>query len=86
MEKDNGAFFKWLGEHSEELKNRKHQSHLIALRYAVKRCCEIKGRIVASDEREDGERALLNLGHTIGHAIEHVLGFGEAGDFHGMRN
>jgi len=39
--------------------------------------CRIKARIVARDEREEGERALLNLGHTFGHAIENGLGYGE---------
>jgi 3-dehydroquinate synthase len=45
----------------------------------VRRCCEIKARIVESDERElakEGGRALLNLGHTFGHAIENVAGYG----------
>jgi len=48
-----------------------------ALAQAVRRSCEIKARIVASDEREQGPRALLNLGHTFGHAIENALGYGE---------
>ncbi|HEX7374654.1 MAG TPA: 3-dehydroquinate synthase [Steroidobacteraceae bacterium] len=48
-----------------------------ALAHAVQRSCEIKARIVASDEREQGARALLNLGHTFGHAIENALGYGE---------
>ncbi|MCR5084256.1 MAG: 3-dehydroquinate synthase [Succinivibrionaceae bacterium] len=43
---------------------------------AVRRCCEIKARVVAEDERERGMRALLNLGHTFGHAVEAFLGFG----------
>lgn len=43
----------------------------------VKRSCEIKAEIVAQDERESGVRALLNLGHTFGHAIENGLGYGE---------
>jgi len=42
---------------------------------AIRRCCEIKAAIVARDEREHGERALLNLGHTFGHAIETVTGY-----------
>jgi 3-dehydroquinate synthase len=41
-----------------------------ALAHAIRRSCEIKARIVAGDEREQGERALLNLGHTFGHALE----------------
>jgi len=47
-----------------------------ALAHAVRRCCAIKAGIVARDERETGERALLNLGHTFGHAIETVTGYG----------
>ncbi len=48
-----------------------------ALAQAVRRSCEIKARIVAADEREHGQRALLNLGHTFGHAIETAEGYGE---------
>jgi 3-dehydroquinate synthase len=48
-----------------------------ALAYAIRRSCEIKAAIVAEDEREHGRRALLNLGHTFGHAIENALGYGE---------
>jgi 3-dehydroquinate synthase len=48
-----------------------------ALAHAVRRSCEIKARIVAADEREHGQRALLNLGHTFGHAIENAAGYGE---------
>ena len=47
-----------------------------ALTHAVKRSCELKSRVVAADERETGERALLNLGHTFGHAIETGAGYG----------
>ncbi len=47
-----------------------------ALAHAVKRSCEIKARVVALDERESGLRAILNFGHTFGHAIEAGLGFG----------
>lgn len=47
-----------------------------ALRVAVHRSCECKATIVAADERESGERALLNLGHTFGHAIENGMGYG----------
>ena len=47
-----------------------------ALTHAITRCCEIKAAIVAEDEREHGRRALLNFGHTFGHAIEAGLGFG----------
>ena len=43
-----------------------------ALTYAIRRSCEIKAAIVAEDEREQGRRALLNLGHTFGHALEAI--------------
>lgn len=48
-----------------------------ALQYAVRRSCEIKARVVGNDEREAGLRAILNFGHTFGHAIETGLGHGE---------
>ena len=42
----------------------------------IRRCCELKAEVVAADERETGLRALLNLGHTFGHAIEAEMGYG----------
>lgn len=48
-----------------------------ALAYAIRRSCEIKAAVVAEDERESGRRAILNFGHTFGHAIENSLGYGE---------
>ena len=54
------------------LKHRNKQ----ALAYAIERSCSIKAEIVAADERESGQRALLNLGHTFGHAIETGTGYG----------
>ena len=48
-----------------------------ALSYAITRSCELKAQVVAADERETGQRALLNFGHTFGHAIENTLGYGE---------
>lgn len=42
----------------------------------IRRCCELKAEVVAADEREMGQRALLNLGHTFGHAIEAHMGYG----------
>ena len=48
-----------------------------ALSYAVGRSCEIKARVVSSDEREQGLRACLNFGHTFGHAIESGMGYGQ---------
>ena len=65
-------FFAWLEEHAEALLAKDGE----ALARAVRRCCEIKADIVAQDEREGGARALLNLGHTFGHAIEAGLGYG----------
>jgi 3-dehydroquinate synthase len=47
-----------------------------SLTHAVRRCCEIKAEIVAEDERERGRRALLNLGHTFGHGLEAIGGYG----------
>ncbi|APV49125.1 3-dehydroquinate synthase [Betaproteobacteria bacterium GR16-43] len=47
-----------------------------ALAYAIRRSCEIKAAVVAADERETGVRALLNFGHTFGHAIEAAMGYG----------
>ncbi len=44
--------------------------------YCIRRCCELKAEVVAADERETGLRALLNLGHTFGHAIEAEMGYG----------
>ncbi|CAM4307341.1 3-dehydroquinate synthase [Bordetella tumbae] len=48
-----------------------------ALAYAIRRSCELKALVVGKDERESGLRAILNLGHTFGHAIESGLGYGE---------
>ncbi len=66
-------FFVWLEGNMESLLARERE----ALAYAVYRSCENKAEVVAADERESGERALLNLGHTFGHAIETGLGYGE---------
>ena len=65
-------FLGWLEANMDNL-NRREPA---ALAYAVTRSCENKAAVVAADEREYGERALLNLGHTFGHAIEAGLGFG----------
>ena len=48
-----------------------------ALEHAVRRSCELKAQVVATDERESGLRAILNFGHTFGHAIEAGVGYGE---------
>jgi 3-dehydroquinate synthase len=66
-------FFEWLEQNIDQLRNRQPQ----ALAHAVRRSCEDKARVVGADERESGQRALLNLGHTFGHAIETGLGFGK---------
>ncbi len=65
-------FLDWLEQHIEALLAR--DPDLLA--EAVYRSCAHKARIVANDEKEQGERALLNLGHTFGHAIESYLGYG----------
>lgn len=65
-------FFIWLKSHLDELLSLEPK----ALAYCVRRCCELKASIVMADEREHGMRALLNLGHTYGHAIETYLGYG----------
>jgi 3-dehydroquinate synthase len=66
------AFFDWLEANMERLTARDEQ----ALTYAIRRSCELKAEVVAGDERESGARALLNLGHTFGHAIEAGLSYG----------
>ena len=66
------AFFDWLEQNIERLNARDEQ----ALTHAIRRCCEIKAEVVAGDERETAARALLNLGHTFGHAIEAGLSYG----------
>jgi len=66
-------FVAWLETNMEKLLNRDSE----ALTYAVKLSCQDKADIVAADERESGQRALLNLGHTFGHAIETGMGYGE---------
>ncbi len=66
-------FFVWLEENLDALLNREIQ----ALSYAIARSCQNKAHIVAADELEAGQRALLNLGHTFGHAIETGVGYGD---------
>ena len=66
------AFFSWLEANADALL----ALDPVVLAHAVHRCCTIKAGVVSRDERETGERALLNLGHTFGHAIEQVTGFG----------
>ena len=67
------AFLDWIESNLNALLAREPQ----ALAHAVKRSCEIKAWVVGQDEREAGLRAILNFGHTFGHAIEAGLGYGE---------
>lgn len=66
-------FFDWLEQNIPELLDKDP----VALAHAIQRSCELKAQIVAEDERESGRRAILNFGHTFGHAIEHCMGYGE---------
>lgn len=65
-------FFAWLEQNIDALM----RLDAIALAYCIRRCCELKAEVVAADECEHGVRALLNLGHTYGHAIEAAMGYG----------
>ena len=65
-------FLQWLEENLDRLLDREPE----ALAYAIERSCKNKAEIVAADEKESGQRALLNLGHTFGHAIETGMGYG----------
>jgi 3-dehydroquinate synthase len=65
-------FFSWLEQNMTALLARDYA----ALSYAIERCCLAKAQIVAEDEKESGVRAILNLGHTFGHAIESGSGYG----------
>jgi 3-dehydroquinate synthase len=65
-------FLEWLERNMDKLLAR----DTAALQYAIARSCQNKAEVVAADERESGERALLNLGHTFGHAIESGMGYG----------
>ena len=65
-------FLAWLEQHIEALRARDRAT----LAEAVRHCCQMKADIVGEDEKETGVRALLNLGHTFGHAIEAGMGYG----------
>ncbi len=69
---DEPAFFAWLEANGADM----IAGDRDARRHAIAACCTAKARVVAEDEREDGRRALLNLGHTFGHALEAETGFG----------
>ena len=66
-------FFEWLRQNMDKLLQRDAG----ALAYAIEHSCRNKAEVVAADEKESGQRALLNLGHTFGHAIEAGLGYGQ---------
>ena len=66
-------FLGWLEEHIDELRDLRPD----VLIQAIERSCAAKARVVGADERESGLRAILNLGHTFGHAVETHMGYGE---------
>ena len=68
------AFFAWLEANAAAMAKGDMERRM----YAVKRCCEMKADIVTRDETEQGDRALLNLGHTFGHALEAATGYSDA--------
>ncbi|MCX7886639.1 MAG: 3-dehydroquinate synthase [Verrucomicrobiae bacterium] len=63
------AFFRWLEGHYREIL----RLDSAAIRRTVRRCCELKAEVVSADERESGLRAILNFGHTVGHAMEALV-------------
>ncbi|MBU4507984.1 MAG: 3-dehydroquinate synthase, partial [Gammaproteobacteria bacterium] len=67
------AFLDWIETNLDKLRARDP----VALAFAIRRSCEIKAQVVGADEREAGLRAILNFGHTFGHAIEAGMGYGQ---------
>ena len=65
------VFFEWLEANGPAMRDGDREARI----RAVRRSCEMKAEIVARDEREHGDRALLNLGHTFGHALEAATGY-----------
>lgn len=65
-------FIRWLEENLDQIQSLEP----VTMSYLVKRNCQIKAEVVSSDEKEKGVRAILNLGHTFGHAIESAMGYG----------
>ena len=70
---NDAEFFDWLGDNLDKILAKDAE----ALQYIIKKSCQSKADIVAKDEREGGVRALLNLGHTFGHAIELQAGYSD---------
>ena len=70
---EDDSFIPWLQANKADLKALQPE----ALQYTIHHCCRVKANVVAADERELGVRALLNYGHTFGHAVEQVAGYGE---------
>ena len=64
-------FFRWCQAHGAQVLAGDRAAQI----YAISECCQHKARVVAADEREAGERALLNFGHTFGHALETLAGY-----------
>ena len=71
---DDPDFFQWLESHGHAVLEGEQEARI----HAVRTSCAAKARIVAADEREGGQRALLNLGHTFGHALEAETGYSES--------
>ena len=67
----NKAYFDWCMEHAEDIKKRDFETLL----YMIKESCKIKRDVVEKDPTEKGDRALLNFGHTLGHAVEKLMNF-----------
>ncbi|MDD3288047.1 MAG: 3-dehydroquinate synthase [Alphaproteobacteria bacterium] len=72
-------FFKWCEDNGNKLID----GDMEARSHAIGECCKYKAQVVIEDELESGERALLNLGHTFGHALESVLGYESGKILHG---
>ncbi|MBC8338238.1 MAG: 3-dehydroquinate synthase [Alphaproteobacteria bacterium] len=75
---NDAGFFKWLESHGAGVAGGSENRDVQAQRHAVLTSCRAKAAIVAADETEQGVRALLNLGHTFGHALEAKTGYGDA--------
>lgn len=67
----NAALYRWMDEHQSDVLCRRPDT----LAYMIRECCKIKSGVVERDPKEQGERAILNLGHTIGHAVEKLKDF-----------